>query len=211
LQDNAAEARNAYSMQLRHRSPRIESRPGRPAEGLHHLTDDWIAVMRWLKDNRVDHVLVGPVAEAARGRVGAKGPVAIVPAPYGRNLDRLSRALWSAHARLRVDTEAGTTPVKMTPEKLASGKRWALRCGTHDLDIESRPRGGLRYQELLYEASRIELEPGLTVEVASPDDLEHFAQVRQTGRAPEIKITRTPAAPAAPAARAAPTAPAENA
>ena len=47
-----------------------------------------------------------------------------------------------------------------------------------------------RYQELLYEATRFELADGLTVEVASPEDLEHYSHVRRTGAAPEFRITR---------------------
>jgi hypothetical protein len=179
-----------HCMMLRNRPVRLQPHPARPVNGLGHLQDEWISVLRWLQANEVEHVLVGPVAEAARGRAGAKGPVAIVPAPYRRNLERLARALWSAHARLRVDTEVGTVPVKLTAEKLANGERFRVRCGSYDLDIESRPPGTPRYQELLYEATRIELQPGLPVEVASPEDLEHFAQARATGRAPEIRITR---------------------
>jgi hypothetical protein len=146
-------------------------------------------MLRWLSDNRVEYILVGAVADSIRGNVDARGPVAIVPAPYGRNLDRLSRALGSAHARLRVDGAADTEAVKMTAEKLVSGTRWPLRCGVHDLDVESRPAGAPRYQELLYEASSFELEPGLKVEVAAPEDLEHFAYAR-TETPAEIRITR---------------------
>jgi hypothetical protein len=185
-------------MLLRHRVPGIESRPAQRTKGLEHLKDEWIAVLRWLQANRVEHVLVGAAAEAIRGHSRAEGPVAIVPAPYGRNLDRLARALTAAHARMRVDGEAGTTPVKMSGEKLARGSWWTLRCGTHDIDIEGGPprggrdvRGVRRYQELLYEAGRFELEPGLGVEVAAPEDLEHYSHVRRFGFAPEIVITRT--------------------
>jgi hypothetical protein len=126
--------------------------------------------------------------------------VAIVPAPYRRNLERLAKALTSEHARLRVETAEGAgadpVPIKLTAEKLAEAKHWTLRCGTHDLDVEGgiRAAGGNSglpsYQELLYEAGRFELEPGLRVEVASPEDIEHFAHLRRTGVAPEIKITR---------------------
>src|SRR5205823_2400356 len=123
--------------------PRIDSRPAEPAKGLEHLDYKAIAVVRWLNANRIDYVLVGPVAEAIRGRAGAHGPVAIVPAPYGRNFERLERALWAGHARLRVDGAAegdgGTVPAKLTAEKLVRGQRWTLRCGAHDLDIEGRP------------------------------------------------------------------------
>jgi hypothetical protein len=181
-------------MLLRHRSPGIDPRPAHTTKGLEHLRHEWIAILRWLSANHVEYVLVGAAAEAIRGRTGAQGAVAIVPAPYGRNFDRLARALWSAHARLRVDgEEADSVPVKMTAEKLARGPRWTLRCGAHDLDIEGRPPGVPSYQELLYEAGRFEVEPGLHVEVAAPEDIEHYSHVRRTGSAPEIKISRTPA------------------
>src|SRR5262249_35859717 len=108
-------------MLLRHRVPRLESKPTNTSKGFEHLDDRWISVLRWLQANRVDFVVVGYVARAIRGDRTARGPVAIVPAPYGRNLDRLARALVSAHAKLRIDgaaepesPEAETMPVKIT-------------------------------------------------------------------------------------------------
>jgi hypothetical protein len=185
-------------MLLRHRPPRIDPRPVQTTKGFEHLDEKWIAVLRWLLANKIEFVLVGPAAEAVRGAQAAHGPVAIVPAPYGRNYGRLARALSAAHARLRIDSRAAgeddTLPVKMTGEKLARGQRWTLRCGVHELDIEGRHPGGPRYQELLYEAGRFELAEGVSVEVASPEDIEHYAHVSRTGTAPEIKITRGVAA-----------------
>ncbi|MGA2926929.1 MAG: hypothetical protein ABSG43_13210 [Solirubrobacteraceae bacterium] len=182
-------------MLLRHRARTIEPRPAEQRPGFEHLEDDWITMLRWLHANRVEYVLVGPVADAIRGNVEAKGPVAIVPAPYGRNFERLSRALWSAHARLRVEGTAAppgqeTLPVKLSAEKLGGGERWTLRCGAYDLDIEGRPAGAPSYQELLYEAVMFDPAPDAAVEVASPEDLEHYAYVRRTGVSPEIRITR---------------------
>src|SRR4051794_11381394 len=91
-------------MLLRHRGPRLESGPLQSAAGTTHLQPEKVAVLRWLSESRVEYVLVGTVATALRSGAPANGPVAIVPAPYGRNLDRLSRALTSAHARMRIDT-----------------------------------------------------------------------------------------------------------
>jgi hypothetical protein len=187
-------------MRLKNRVPGIEHRAKHPIEGLEHLRSEWVALVRWLRANKVEHVLIGSVAEAVRGNAHADGPVAIVPAPYRRNLERLSRALWAEHARLRADTAEGVgsdpVPVKLTTDKLSQNTRWTLRVGAHDFDIE----GGIRaadgdsglpsYQELLYEAGRFELEPGLSAEVASPEDIEHFAHLHRTGVAPEIKISR---------------------
>ncbi len=143
-------------------------------------------------------MLVGVVAEAVRGVSSAHGPVAIVPAPYGRNFERLARALNAAHARLRIDaTRSGedTMQIKLTAEKLARGQRWTFRCGEYDVDIEGRPKEAPRYQELLYEAGRFQLADDLSVEVASPEDIEHYAHMRRTGTAPEIRIRRSEGIP----------------
>ncbi|MBV8990366.1 MAG: hypothetical protein JO372_17585, partial [Solirubrobacterales bacterium] len=151
-------------MLLRHRAAGIKSAPANITEGFEHLHESWFVVLRWMHENRVEHVLVGPAADAIRGNREATGPVAIVPAPYRRNFERLSRALWAAHARVRLERPLGgqegasdTMPVKLTVEKLAEGQRWMLRCGQHDLDIETHPAGTSGYQELLYEANRIQI------------------------------------------------------
>jgi hypothetical protein len=184
-------------MLLRNRVPGIDQRPATTTEGFEHIPSSSIAVLRWLIANRVDFVLVGDVARSVRGDTAATGPVAIVPAPYGRNLDRLARALWSGHARLRVSGPIlggspgdNTVPVKVTAEKLVRPERWTLRCGSHDIDIEGRPSGVPRYQELLYEAGRFRLTADVTVEVAAPEDIEHYDHVRRTGASPEIKVSR---------------------
>ncbi len=185
-------------MLLKRRPPRIDNRPVETEKGFEYLDPSALSVLRWLRANRVEFVLVGAVAEAIRGHRGATGPVSIVLAPYRRNLERLARALASADACIRLDGagitgEADTTPTKLTAEKLARDQLWTLRCGTHDLDIEAQAPGIPGYQDLLYEASRFDLAPEISVEVASPEDIEHYAHVRRTGVAPEIRITRVTA------------------
>lgn len=177
-------------MLLRHRPPGIDSQPRGAAKDFEHIDENALAVLRWLNANQVQFILVGPIGEAVRGNREASGPVAIVPAPYGRNIERLCRALWAEHARVRIEGEQETLPVRMNEEKLLRGGRWTLRCGPHDLDIEGCPRGAPRYQELLYEAKRFQLAGDLSVEVAGPADLEHYAHLRLTGSPPEIRILR---------------------
>ncbi len=194
-------------MLLKHRPPGIESQPATLRGGFEHLDQNSVSILRWLNANKVDYVLVGPVARRIRGDLDAKGAVSIVPAPYGRNFERLCNALVAEHAGLRAEVgPRGVTPtptaipVKLTADKLARGRRWMLRFREYDLDIEAdgghRDRGGdadaaaPRYQELLYEASRFELADGLSVEAASPEDLEHYSHVRRTGTAPEFRVTR---------------------
>jgi hypothetical protein len=181
-------------MLLRRRPPQIDTRPIQPAEGFEHLSAESIAVLKWLKANQVEFVLVGPVAEAIRAGAGGSGPVAIVPAPYRRNFERLVRGLDAAHARPRPEGGAKETretrPGKMGADAWAGGQRWMLGEGPHYLDVEGRPSGTPGYQELLYEAHRYEPAAGLSVDVASPEDIEHYEQVRRTGASPELRISR---------------------
>jgi hypothetical protein len=212
--------RNARAMLLKHRAPAISTAPVHLRQGLRHLDTNWIELLRWLNAIKLDYVVVGPVAHAIRGDLDARGPVAIVPAPYGRNFERLTSALVAHHAGLRSDrglsvpggsTDSATVPIKLTADKLARGRRWMLRFGSYDLDIEGagkRTVGGHAasdgaahapgYQELLYEAGRFQLAEGLSVEVASPEDLEHFSHVRRTGSAPEFRVARVPPSAATP-------------
>ena len=201
------------TMLLKHRPPGIDSTSVQLAAGFEHLEPTSVVVLRWLNANKVDFIVVGPVAHAIRGDVSAKGPVAIVPAPYGRNYERLTRALVAEHAGLRSDRglagadRGDAVAVKLTADKLARGRRWMLRFGAYDLDLEGAgPRAAgartvhgaaqdsgaraPRYQELLYEANRFAVADGVTVEVAAPEDLEHFSHVRRTGVAPEFRVSR---------------------
>jgi hypothetical protein len=199
-------------MLLRHRSPEIDTAPVIPAAGLEHLHQRWITVLRWLNSSRVDYVLVGPVARAIHGDQTGHGSVGIVPAPYLRNYERLAAALTEHGATLRSERGVrGADPraeVRLDADKLARGRRWLLHFSGYDLDVESSnlsapvhsghgphepggPAGdGARYQELLYEATRVRVANGVTVEVASPEDLELYSHIRRTGVAPEFKITR---------------------
>jgi hypothetical protein len=181
-------------MLLRRRPPQIDTRPIRPAQGFEHLAAETIAVLKWLKANQVEFVLVGPVAEAIRRGAAGPGPVAIVPAPYRRNFERLWRALDAAHAKPRPDSGAKelreTRPAKLGPDACSGGQRWMMGDGPYHLDVEGRPNGTPNYQELLYESGRYELAAGLSVDVASPEDIEHYDHVRRTGSSPEMRISR---------------------
>jgi hypothetical protein len=184
-------------MLLRNRTPSIDSVSVTAADGYEHVAASAIAVMRWLSASGVDFVLVGPVARAIRGDASARGPVDIVPAPYGRNLDRLAHALNSVQVQERTHGEligavraVAGQQLKLAAEMLVRAERWTLRCGDHELDIEGRPAGCPSYQELLYEAVRFHISPEVSVEVAAPEDIEHYDHVRRTGVAPEITVSR---------------------
>ena len=187
-------------MLLRNRAPSIDSAPVIAAKGYEHVPTSSLAVLRWLNTVGIDYVLVGPAARAARGDSEASGPVAIVPAPYGRNLDRLAQSLNSVHARershaamlgIRLHHNSHGAQLKFSPQHLLRPERWALSCGVYELDVEGRPAGSPSFQELLYEAVRVELAQGVAAEVAAPEDIEHYDHVRRTGVAPELVVSRT--------------------
>lgn len=180
-------------MLRRHRAPGLESRPADTVKGMKHLSEEWVTLLRWLGEAGVEHVVLGPAGEAIRGRAGCEGPLAIAPAPYDRNLDRLGRALRAAHARSR-DEAGAAASVRFSAAVLAGTERWALRCEeTYELDLEIH--AAARYSELLYDAGRFEIEPGLSVEVGSHEDLERRNHTLLTGEEPEIRISRGPVAP----------------
>ena len=193
-------------MLLKRRSPPIEiDRTLEAAPGFEHLDRGALATLGWLKENRVEFVLTGSVAAAVHARSAAEGPVAIVPAPYRRNLERLARGLTDAQAVVpgHWDAPAAAMPRRVTVERLSSSEILTFAVGSSSVDVvgsgapaASGTWGATGYQELLYEANRFEPSPGLTVEVASPEDIEHYAHMRRTGTAPEIKITRVEASPA---------------
>ncbi len=183
-------------MGIRHRATGIDRLPAGATDGLEHLPAASGVVLRWLAVNRVEFVLVGAVARAVRGERQASGPVAIVPAPYRRNVERLARACGAAHARARAGSgplespDGETLPVRLTTTKLLDAGRWRLRVGSHDLDVEGRPRGAPLYQELLYEAERVTLAPDLEIEVASIEGIEVYDHIARTGVPPEIRVIR---------------------
>src|ERR1700744_3661252 len=147
-------------MLLRHRPPAIDSSAVQLRAGFEHLEPKPIAVLRWLNANKIDYVVVGPVGHAIRGDLAATGVVAIVPAPYGRNYDRLARALIAEHAGLR--SERGLPGGAARPRRVAAqhprhqrarGRRWMLRFGEYDLDVE---RSGQRGSEAATSAAAAE-------------------------------------------------------
>src|SRR3984885_1187907 len=107
-------------MLLKHRPPSIQSHTTTLRAGFEHLDQNWVAVLRWLNDNKVDYVVVGPVARGIRGDRDARGPVAIVPAPYSRNFERLCNALVAEHAGLRAEGGApgGGPGPRLVPRKV---------------------------------------------------------------------------------------------
>lgn len=129
-------------------------RPARFAD----LDDEQLALLRALAAFHVDHVVVGSLADAVHGRP-ASGPLAVVPAPYARNFDKLADAL---RALAATPTDASHPP----RARALRGRRLSLTCEDGTLDI----RGDLDFGSLHEQARREELEPGLGVQIVPPHE-----------------------------------------
>lgn len=134
---------------------RLQASGPRPAR-FADLEDEPLALLRALAAFHVDHVVVGSLADAVHGRK-AFGPLAVVPAPYARNYDKLAGALRALGAAPAGETAA-------PPARQLRGRRLALACADGDLDV----RGDLDFASLHEDARREELEPGLDVLVVPP-------------------------------------------
>jgi hypothetical protein len=84
-------AANRNTMLLRHRPPPLQVTPSPRNHEFEHVPEETVALLRRLQRARVEFVLVGAVARAVRGDRVSTGPLTIVPAPYGRNADRLDQ------------------------------------------------------------------------------------------------------------------------
>lgn len=118
-----------------------------------------IALVRALRRGRVDHVLLED---------DDVDSVTVVPGPSRRNLERLVAVLQRLGAVGRVPGEVATLPVPFDSLLRRGPSRWPLRIDGADADVLVVEIEGGRYGRWYEVAERIELEPGLSVDVV-PD------------------------------------------
>ena len=107
----------------------------------------WIAPLLVLHGHGVDHVVAGEAAAATYGtRPPEPGPLTVVPAPYGRNRDRLAAALRDLEAE-------GLT-----------------------IEVSHQPAGTDGFRDLLDDARPVRIAGDLEVLVASSEDLSRMRE-----------------------------------
>jgi hypothetical protein len=141
-----------------------------------------LALLSRLDDHSVEHVLIGELAAAVHGCDWVDDTVVIVPARFGRNIDRLSRALRELHAERRVQAATESLAVDLNPASLRGRQHWPLRTELGDLDVDFEPPATAGHLDLFDGARRYALAPGLEVEVAALEDLVRIAELRQAPR-----------------------------
>jgi len=137
-----------------------------------------VSLLGKLSEHRVEFVLVGPLAAAVHGCRSTDEGVAVVPARFSRNIDRLAKALRGLGAQWHESPDAPAQPVDLTAERLRTLGHWPLSTDFGNLDVDFEPPATAGHLDLFEAARRFALAPGLGVEVAAPADLLRIAEMR---------------------------------
>lgn len=128
-------------------------------------------VIAALNENRVDYVLIGGFAAAIHGSPHVTFDLDVAPSRNTDNLDRLSKALLDLNAKLETGTGEPPMPFDPAPAILRRTELLNLQTDGGALDIVFAPAGIRGYADLAKHASPVEIGRGLTVVVASLDDV----------------------------------------
>lgn len=137
-----------------------------------------VSLLRKLSEQRVEFVLVGPLAAAVHGCPPTAEGVEVVPARFSRNIDRLAKALRGVDAKWYDGADAVEQPVDLTAERLGTLGHWPLSTKLGDLDVDFEPPATAGHLDLFEGARRFALAPGLGVDVAAAADLLRIAEMR---------------------------------
>ena len=148
-----------------------------------------LATLRTLEEHDVELVVVGEVAAAIHDNGGFVSAVAIVPGPYGRNVDRLREALLALDAQLGIAGRPDERELDLRRNDLHELAPCTFMTSQADIDLNFEPAGTHGYRDLFDDASRIRLAPGVSPLVASPQDLQRIAR----GSAPILAPAQPPA------------------
>jgi hypothetical protein len=132
---------------------------------------------------RVRFVVIGGFASQLHGSPSLTGDTDVCYARDGKNLDRLAQALRDLNASLRGAPQ--DVPFKLDARTLGAGDHFTFDTTTGPLDILGHPSGiPGGYEDLERAADEMEIAPGLSVKVASIDDL--IRMKRAAGRPKDL-------------------------
>jgi predicted nucleotidyltransferase len=114
-------------------------------------------IIRILNEQAVDYVLIGGLAAVLYGEPHLTTDVDIVPQESRANLDRLSAALTSINARVRIAGDDGGVPFNHDAASLAQIRIWNLVTDLGNLDVTFVPSGTRGYDDLVREVNRVKV------------------------------------------------------
>lgn len=143
-----------------------------------------LGALRALIAYKVDFVLIGGLAARLHGSPTVTNDIDICHDQPGPNLKRLARALEEMEARLRLPDPAERVGVTIDEHLIAATQNLTLTSAFGAFDLLARPGGTEGYDDLIRGAVSLELERGLSVAVASIDDL--IRMKRASGRPKDL-------------------------
>ena len=143
------------------------------------------AILRTLVRHGVRFVVVGGLAGNIRGSADVTNDLDICYARDEENLKRLADSLRELGAHLRVAPEPNADlPFQLDAATLKAGDTFTFATEHGDLDVLATPRGTEGFEDLDRSATFVELSDGLSVRVASIDDL--IRMKRAAGRTKDL-------------------------
>ncbi len=133
---------------------------------------DPLGILRTLVERRARFVLIGAFAANLRGTADVTQDLDICYARDPEGLEAMASALKDLDARLRVAREPDANlPFVLDARSLSNGDTFTLVTSMGDLDILGTPSGTGGYPDLEAGAETFEAADGLSIRVASLDDL----------------------------------------
>lgn len=134
---------------------------------------DPVQICQILNEEGVAYVIVGGFASVVHGSSLPTQDIDVVPSRQPENLDRLGRALQRMNAMIR--TGGDPVPASIDGPFLANMPVMLnLVTDLGDLDLTFAPSGGLGgFEEWSAQALSVEIAEGLSVRIASLDDIIH--------------------------------------
>jgi hypothetical protein len=149
--------------------------------------------LRVLERHRVAYVVVGALAAAAHGAPIVTRDLDVTPSRDAANLDRLAAALRDLDARLRTASDPDGVSLTLDGAMLATVELWTLITRAGELDVVFEPAGTRGFDDLRRQASRLEIDDGVSVLVASLADVvrskEAAARAKDIAQLPLLRQT----------------------
>jgi predicted nucleotidyltransferase len=140
-------------------------------------------ILTALVNGGVDFVVIGAIAVIFHGRIRTTQDLDITYDTDPANLDALGQVLVGLDARLRGVAEV--VPFVPDGRTLRVAEILTLETAEGSLDLLATPPGAPAYADLKARAERIELADGVTIAVASIDDM--VAMKRAAGRPRDLE------------------------
>lgn len=145
---------------------------------------DPLGALRTLIAYKVDFVLIGGLAARIHGSPTVTNDVDVCHEISAANLKRVARALEEMEATLRLPDIDERVDVAIDERLLAATRNLTLNTEFGAFDLLARPAGTEGYHDLVRDAVKVKLERGLSVAIASIDDL--IRMKRASGRPKDL-------------------------